>query len=70
LMQPLPTPIPTSRSRCPAAPFLSISGLFTNQDWSGQALSHPSRARCYLNMVRELPAGCSRRAFPQREVRG
>ena len=31
-MQPLPTPIPTSRSRCPAAPFLSISGLFTNQD--------------------------------------
>jgi len=30
-MQPLPTPIPTSRSRCPAAPFLSISGLFTNQ---------------------------------------
>jgi len=32
-MQPLPTPIPTSRSRCPAAPFLSLSGPFTNQGW-------------------------------------
>ena len=31
-MQPLPTPIPTSRSRCPATPFLSISGPFTNRD--------------------------------------
>ena len=31
-MQPLPTPIPTSRSRWPAPPFLSISGPFTNQD--------------------------------------
>jgi len=32
LMQPLPTPIPSSRSRCPATPFLSISGPFTNRD--------------------------------------
>ena len=32
-VHPLPLPIPTSRPRCPAAPFLSISGPFTNQDW-------------------------------------
>ena len=31
-VHPLPLPIPTSRPRCPAAPFLSISGPFTNQD--------------------------------------
>jgi len=31
--QPSPTPIPPSRSRCRAAPFLSISSPFTLRDW-------------------------------------
>jgi hypothetical protein len=41
LCEPLPTPIPTSRSRNPAAPFLSIPAPFTKQDW--QVLARLSR---------------------------
>jgi len=63
-MQPLPTPIPTSRSRCPAAPFLSISGLFTNQDWAaadtgGQASSASSNSAPPASRAASANVRCS-----------